>query len=365
MGTRIEEITPAIAIHPGEMILDEIRANGMIQSTFAKQIGMERSQLNEIIKGKRDVNAELATLLEASLDLPAQYWMNLQSQYNLDKVMVEEVTKERVVAINCMIEITEYISVKYFRKLKVLEGDPVEDVPKIYDIYGVSNNKELIDCYNSPQYARFRKSEKLNVDKTNLIGWVKYSEYVARSKSVQPFLEDSWNSLKKELRNIIYKNEDVHAQTQKILSEFGIKILYQDKAEKAPIDGIAFWSGDNPAIAMTLRHKRLDNFAFTLFHELGHVFLHLLKDKSKKIFDMSKNDKEFKSTIEEIEANNFASTNLIPSDKWEYFMKNEINDSTVYDFADEIQMNPSIILGRFCHETGQYKVSTSVKHTIN
>mgnify|MGYP000374027055 CR=1 FL=1 len=365
MGTRIEKLTPAIAIHPGEMILDEIKANELTQADFAKKIGMERSQLNEIIKGKRVVNAELAIILEASLGLPAQYWLNLQNQYDLDKVKVEKRAEERVLAITLMTEISEYVSVKYLRKQKVLTGDPVCDIPVIYDIYGVSNNVQLIECYNNPQYARFRKSEKLNIDKTNLIGWVKYSEYIAKSVKTKQFKYDSWKSLKSELRTLICKNKHVHERSQSILSKYGIKLLYQDKAEKAPIDGIAFWSNENPTIAMTLRHKRLDNFAFTLFHELGHVFLHLLGDNTLEIIDLAGNDEEFKATKEEKEANDFASNNLIPEDSWiEFKSREDLYEDDLIDFAHQIGIHPSVVLGRLCFEYNNYKVKTNIVNTI-
>ncbi len=37
----------------------------------------------------------------------------------------------------------------------------------------------------------------------------------------------------------------------------------------------SFWSGNNPAIALTLRHDRIENFAFTQTHEIAHIDLHL------------------------------------------------------------------------------------------
>ncbi|WP_070137979.1 HigA family addiction module antitoxin [Crocinitomix algicola] len=366
MGTRIEELTPAFSIHPGEMILDEIMANGYSQSEFAKKLGMNRSQLNEIIKGKRDVNAELATLLEAALGLPAKYWLNLQNQYDIDKVKIEEKAAKQVDAIKEFDAISQFVAVKYLKKQSIICGDPVDDLPNIYNVYGVHNQQELIAEYNNPQYARFRKSEKLNIDKTNLIGWVKYSEFTAKRVDVSTFKDDSWESLKRELRKVIYDNRDVHERARNILGTYGIKLLYQPKAEKVPVDGIAFWSDENPTISMTLRHKRLDNFAFTLFHELGHVFLHLLGDRDKEIIDLFKNDEKFKTSKEEIEANDFASDNLIPKDDWSSFMANEsITEEMVYDFADKVGINASIILGRICFEIGRYNIKTSISHQIN
>jgi HTH-type transcriptional regulator/antitoxin HigA len=52
--TTIKNTIPAIATHPGTILKDEIEANNFSQIDFAKMIGYSRSQLNEIIKGKRN-----------------------------------------------------------------------------------------------------------------------------------------------------------------------------------------------------------------------------------------------------------------------------------------------------------------------
>lgn len=366
MGTNIKNLTPALAIHPGEMILDEIIANGFSQSSFAKHIGMEKSQLNEIIKGKRDVNTEFALILEAALGLEAIYWLNLQSQYDIDKAKIQKKNEARISAMQKFERVSEFIAYSYLKKQKVISGDPVEDIPVLEEIYGVQNIMMVPEIANQVQFSRFRKSDKLNIDKTNLIGWVKYSEYTAKQIKVNAFDSGSWGELNQRLRKVIYENINVHDRIQEILGDFGIKLLYQAKADKVPVDGIAFWSEDNPTIAMTLRHKRLDNFAFTLFHELGHVYKHLINDRNKEIIDLFQNDEEFKLSKEEVEANEFASDNLIPKISWEKFMSNHsITEKMVYDLAEEVGMNASIILGRICFEMGRYNISTNISHQIN
>lgn len=365
MGKRVEELTPAYSIHPGEMLLDEILANGYSQASFAKEIGENRSQINEVIKGKRDINAKLAILLEATLGLSAQYWMNLQTQYDIDKVRIEDKAIQRIKAIEEYNEVEKYIPKKYLKKQFVISGDPMKDLSKVYDVYQVDNLAGLVSECQSLQYARFRKSETLNVDTTNLIGWVKFSEYTANNCKVAEFNPEGWEELKSKLRKILYRNKDVHSEAKNVLGEYGIKLLYQEKAEKVPVDGYAFWNNNNPTISMTLRHKRLDNFAFTLFHELGHVFLHLIDDQSKEIIDLQKDDIEFKKSKEEVEADTFALENLIPKESWDYFMlKSPISESMIREFAYEIGMNPSIIFGRYCYENKRYNFKTGISHSI-
>lgn len=76
-------LIPFEPTHPGELIKDELEANGLTQAKLAESIGVKPSLLNEIIKGKRGVNTEMALLIEAALNIPADLLLNLQSDYNM------------------------------------------------------------------------------------------------------------------------------------------------------------------------------------------------------------------------------------------------------------------------------------------
>ena len=76
-------LLPFEPTHPGELIMDELEARNMTQAKLAGNIGVSPSLLNEIIKGKRAVNTEMALMLEAAIDLPADMLLNMQSAYNM------------------------------------------------------------------------------------------------------------------------------------------------------------------------------------------------------------------------------------------------------------------------------------------
>ncbi|MFM6948562.1 MAG: HigA family addiction module antitoxin [Aquirufa sp.] len=102
----IEQLIPAYATHPGTILLDEIIANGFSQIEFAKLINLNRSQLNEIIKGKRNINANLALVLEKALKIDAEYWLEAQKNYELDTARLEnkniQLLKEIEIKLNKM-----------------------------------------------------------------------------------------------------------------------------------------------------------------------------------------------------------------------------------------------------------------------
>lgn len=78
-----DNLTPFEPTHPGELIRDELESLGMSQAKLAEQIGVSPSLLNEVINGKRAVNTELALLLEAAIGVPAEIWLKLQADYNM------------------------------------------------------------------------------------------------------------------------------------------------------------------------------------------------------------------------------------------------------------------------------------------
>lgn len=366
-----KNITPAIATHPGIILADEIEANGFSQIDFAKLIDLKRSQLNEIIKGKRNINADLALLLEKALGIDADFWMEAQKNYDLDKARIEAKNKKQLEAIEIWNVAKAFIPVSFYKKEQVISGNPLQDIQKIREIYGVENLDQLATMKLQDSYARFKKSNQLKTDVNNIMGWVKLVQYKAAQITVTPFHYEDKEKVIEKLRNVFFNNKNVLVSVQNILHENGIKLVYQTKGEKTPVDGVSFWSNGNPAIGMTLRHKRLDNFAFTLFHELGHIYEHLTNNNEAEFIDLDfKNEKEeYRNSNEEKEANNFAQNQLIKDADWIGFKKNNIehnsNDEEIIAFAKQIKIHPSIVRGRVCFTLNNYRNFTSISNEIN
>lgn len=76
-------LTPFEPTHPGDLIKDELDYLHLTQAKLAESIGVRPSLLNEIIKGKRAVNTEMALMIEAALNIPANLLLNLQREYNM------------------------------------------------------------------------------------------------------------------------------------------------------------------------------------------------------------------------------------------------------------------------------------------
>jgi len=93
---KINDIMPSVAIHPGEMIKDEIEYRGISQKALATEIGVPPSVLNEVLNGKRAVTTEYALLLEAALGIEADLWLRMQADYNKQVAMSDKSFLERI-----------------------------------------------------------------------------------------------------------------------------------------------------------------------------------------------------------------------------------------------------------------------------
>jgi antitoxin HigA-1 len=83
--TRAEEKTMArTPIHPGEILADELEEIGLSAKKLADTIEVPPNRLYQLLAGKRNVTADTALRLGQYFGMSADFWMNLQTAYELD-----------------------------------------------------------------------------------------------------------------------------------------------------------------------------------------------------------------------------------------------------------------------------------------
>ena len=79
------DVTPAIPVHPGGILGEELKARGISQKKFAEAVGLQATHLSALIHGTRNFTLAVATKIAAGLEgIPAESWMKLQEKYNMD-----------------------------------------------------------------------------------------------------------------------------------------------------------------------------------------------------------------------------------------------------------------------------------------
>ena len=73
-------------ITPGEILAEEfLKPMGITQYRLAKDIGVPPRRINVIVKGQRSITADTALRLGRYFDMAPQFWLNLQSHYDLER----------------------------------------------------------------------------------------------------------------------------------------------------------------------------------------------------------------------------------------------------------------------------------------
>jgi antitoxin HigA-1 len=83
LSTKGKEIFTDVALHPGEILNDELKSREIKKIAFAEQIGMTAGHLSELLHVRRNMSAATAIKLEKLFDIPAEYWMRVQMHYDL------------------------------------------------------------------------------------------------------------------------------------------------------------------------------------------------------------------------------------------------------------------------------------------
>lgn len=76
------------AIHPGEFLKESLEELGVSQARFARTLGVAPMRISHVVNGTRPVTAELALLFGRALAQTPEYWLNLQTTFDL-KVAIQ------------------------------------------------------------------------------------------------------------------------------------------------------------------------------------------------------------------------------------------------------------------------------------
>jgi antitoxin HigA-1 len=94
--TRRNDVAKRFAIHPGEILRAEfMEPMGLSSYRVAKELGVPLPRVYDVVKGKRAITADTALRLGAFFGLPAQFWLNLQNEYDLRMADVAGVSRIR------------------------------------------------------------------------------------------------------------------------------------------------------------------------------------------------------------------------------------------------------------------------------
>lgn len=302
-----------------------------------------RSRVYEILSGKRSLTIDMMRALEAGLGIPAEA---LLKKPDLDPASPYSGWSTTLVK--------DMYDRGYFGKKTF---NPNNASIFLEDFFGrVSLPTQVLGMLRQSNY---RSSP--NTDKNALTVWAARVYEKAKKVRVSKYVEESTTlEFMQELAKLSVK-EDSPLLVQEELRKHGIILVIEQHFPKTRLDGATLLiDKGNPIIGLTLRHDRLDNFWFTLMHELAHIALHY-KDEISFFYDELDEIKGQDIGSKEQEADTFAGEALVPTSKWEVSPARLIPSTMAANsLAKEIGVHIAIVAGKIRHEGAGYAYLNNV-----
>ncbi|MFC7334812.1 ImmA/IrrE family metallo-endopeptidase [Rhodocista pekingensis] len=332
--------TPDYAVPPGRILEKILAAKGMSKTEFAERCGHSAKMVSEIIAGKAPILARTAYEFERVLGRPAAYWINLQALYDTRRGEQEE--RQRLEAAGAWADkfpVTKMVKLGIFPK----PVDAVDKVRKLLDFFGTGSVEAWGSMFEAQegQYA-FRRSQKLKSEPFAVAAWLRWGERLAESIECAPFNASRFRDTLGQARAMTrIPPEKIQERLVPLCASAGVAVVFVPELPKTCASGATKWVGKEKAvILLSLRHKSDDHLWFTFFHEAAHILLHGKKD----VF-IDENGLE--ADAKEQEANQFATSTLVPRSAWTRFVGGgHFSERAIRAFADEIGIAPGIVVGQ-------------------
>ncbi len=318
---------------------------GLTQRDLVPYIG-SRSRVSEVLNGKRPLTMKMARALHRELQIPAGS-------------LLEEVPNSLVGAEGALewgkFPTSLMIKRNWFPDFQGRLADAAahaEDlVTELLRRAGVLNLQ--------PTFFRQHIRAGSEMDRYALLAWWARATELARNQQLSGtyrsgVIDDSFMA---DLVRLSYFREGP-TLAKEYLSKHGIHMVVLAHLPGTHLDGAAVLLDDGtPAVILTLRHDRVDNFWFCLCHELGHVSLHLHEDKESRYFD----DLDVDGDSAERQADKFAGRSLLPPRSWaKAAVRRQYSIEGVREYARQLKIHPGIIAGQIRREQKNYRILWSL-----
>lgn len=298
-----------------------------------------KSRVSEILSGKRGLTVEMIRTLEQGLQIPAESLIkpseeSQDSAYSKwDKKLYETMQARG-----------------YFANLSSDFSNKITTLQEFFNRSSVSTLTPAL-----LRQANYRSAP--TTDRNALYAWLNF--ILSKASDFEDVAEYKAGSLTLEKMQKLAKlstkdNGPILAVHE--LKKMGIITVVEAELPKTRLDGAAILlNARNPVIGLTLRLDRLDNFWFTLMHELAHIALHFDNDEIDVFYDELDEVKGLQLGSKETEADELASEALVASSKWEISPARIVpSPMAAASLARDLDIHIAIVAGKIRYETGSW-----------
>lgn len=337
---------PAEVFPPGDFLREELEERGWTQQDLADILGRPPRVVNEIINAKRSITPETAKELSAALGTSPEFWLNLETAYQLwhvrDRDKSDAVARRaRLYRIAPIAQMARRGWLALSENLDVLEQ-------RLRDFFGVDVLGEAPPPFLSHAARKSTPYDNLTAAQT---AWLFRVRALARTIPASAFQSNALDEVIAQVRALAPAPEALHALPS-ILAGAGIRFVVIEVLPGTRIDGVCFWMDGAPVIALSLRYDRIDGFWHTLMHELGHIRagdgLSLDTDIIRPAVPADGDAPPERPEAEQ-RADSFAVECLVPQQALETFIRQHrprYAEQQIIQFAGTCQVHPGVVVGQ-------------------
>lgn len=335
--------------HPGTFIEEELDHRGWTQADLAYILGWDTSQLNKLVKGVTAITPDTAIALGDAFDMPAEFFMNLQKMYDLQKARKADPGVKTRAA---------WLSV--FPVREMIKRGWIEDAePDLLDLqmmrfFGKNRIEDIPFVSDAPLLAHAARKHDYEGTTELQYVWLNRVRKMAEQIEAPLYSEEALRGSLPSIREHMLLKEDL-IHIPDILLRCGVRFVLVEALPASKIDGVCVWLGGQPVIGMTLRLDRFDNFCFVLRHEIEHVLNGDGKEFSFAPVD-SDTGHDADLACEKI-ANEAAAEFCIPRAQLESFIARKspfISREDVLNFAARLEIHPGVVVGQIQNRTKKW-----------
>jgi HTH-type transcriptional regulator / antitoxin HigA len=343
---------------PGYFIREQMEMREWIQDDLAEVMGFTVKHLNKILQDKQPLTLDVARILGEVFNTTPEYWVNINTGYRL-WLSQEKTDKEVEADIKSIIyermPVKDMLAKGWLKPFK-----SAKDLTKQVLLFWGWDKLDFSILDEQYLPCLTRKSEAYNqFNASYAVTWYRKARNEAIHFPHLPYKKQKLEKIFEKLHSYTIDDDGIN-QLIKELEGAGVIFFVLPHLQKTYLDGAAFFSGKNPVIVFTGRYKRIDNFWFTIAHEIAHVLNHL-DDETPFVLD---NLKEGDVNKMETEANKLAAEKLKHTQIIQYLepYMHYLTPSKVEECAAEYEVHPSIIIGKLAYEK---KISYSNQSLYN
>lgn len=330
------EFEPNWASVPGNTIKEVIAIRNFSIGELANKMQTTPKAISELIEGKTVITPDVAKDLSMFLGATSDFWLNREEQYRkalANNYVSEEWLKE--------LPLKDMIKFGWIRDVK----DKFSECLAFFDVPDVKTWRlKYAEVMNT---TSFRTSSSYKADQGATVSWLRFGELEAQQIECDTWNEQAFERTLHEVKALTRKKspKDFIPELLKACAACGVAVVVARTPNGCRASGATkFLNNDKAMLMLSFRYLSDDHFWFTFYHEAGHLMLH--KSKSPIIEDnlASKN-----YTVEEKEANIFASEFLIPHELQHELPHLRGNKRNIISFALKAGISPGIVVGQMQH----------------